>query len=411
MNHPQKGKLALPAQVMAMSGALFLAGGLGAQGRSDIDQNPLKAFEQEQAQIQKRIEQEMRDLERRIHSLKKRLEKERLGAGKVPGKQGRVIERSSESEIQMRMGKDGVRVEIKEKGSDGKVKKRVYEDKDLKSLLRAHPELKKKIAVGGGVGFSGFSMPDLKFGFKLGPNGKFFGLPQLGGELEMLREFMKEMQQMGGGGFGWSPFGPQGFPGGSSWQKPQNWAPPAPVPPAPGQKGNGVRVFKINQGKHGKARVRIEVRTPNGRRAYEGKNLKEILRKHPELRGKIQQKKSKGLQPEFRFRKGKVDSRPPSPIQDGPKLGIFLKENALNSAIREYLDIPEGAGLWVQKIVPGSLAERMGMREKDILLRLNGRLIKGPRDVAKVLGELEDDAPVKAEVLRRGREVVLKSRR
>jgi DNA-binding transcriptional MerR regulator len=417
MEKPRTGKWVLSTQMMAMTGALFLVGGLTAQGGAEKDRDTLRAFEQEQAQIQNHIEKRMKDLELKIQSLKKRLEKERFRVTKALGKNAKVIERKSESEIQMRMGKDGVRIEIKEKGPDGKVRKKVYEDKDLKSLLRAHPELKKKISLGGGFGWPLEPKLGFDFGVHLGPKGKGFqfpsGLPLGKGQI---REFMEEMRRMVEKDF----------------VQPRSWVPGLnnleakkrleelkrirgfKVAPLPGMHGKSgpIRVYK------NKGQIRVEIRTPNGTRAFEGKDLDTILRKHPELKGTLKtfkdyskKHKSKGLRPEFGNRSRGGGNLRPNPSNDGPKLGIYLNEEALSSAMREYLDIPEGAGLWVQDVVKGSLAEKMGMRKKDILLRLNGRLIKGPRDVAEVLGRLEDDAPVKAEVLRRGREVVLKTRR
>lgn len=364
------------------------------------DLDPLQVFEQEPSKLQDRIEQRMKDLERKIESLKKRLEKERIRARGAQGPRGKVIERSSVSEIQMRMGKDGVRVEIKEKGPDGKMKKRVYEDKDLQSLLRAHPELRKKISVGGGLGLPGLPKMDFDFDFDFDFGGH--GFPKLKGlpmQPEHLRELMEEMRRMFGKDF---PFPFEPFPQGGMAPRP---------PKAPSRGKDPVRIIKGQDG------VRVELRTPNGSRVFEGKSLEELLRKHPELKGVVKKGKAlRGkLEPEFRGgRVGTLRPVPPRhevPRDDGPKLGIYLKEGAIGPALREYLDLPEGAGLWVQRVVPGSLAERLGMREKDILVRLNGQLIKGPGDVARVLRELEDDAPVKAEVVRRGREVVLKGRR
>ena len=415
MENPRNGRLALPTQMFAITGALLLVGGCGAQRRVDQDQDPMRVFEQEQAQIQTHIEKRMRALERKIKALKVRLEKERLEIGKAGGKQGKVIERSSMSEIQMRMGKDGVRIEIQEKGSDGKLKKRVYKDKDLGSLLRAHPELKKKFAMGGGMGIPGLrgglvlpGIPNFHFDFggNLGPKGGGFGFSNgIPMGADQLKNYMREyMRQMFSQGFWGGANAPKGSPNPRPWKKLRRLVPTPPAPPKPLNAGP-VFVFKDGP------RVRVEIRTPNGRRAFEGKSIEEIIKKHPELKGVLKKGKQKGLQQEFE-KAGKLRSlRRPAPSNDGPKLGIYLKQDGLNPALRQYLDIPEGAGIWVMDVVRGSLAARMGMRKKDILLRLNGKLIKGARDVAKVLGGLEDDAPVKAEVLRRGREVVLKARR
>jgi len=57
-----------------------------------------------------------------------------------------------------------------------------------------------------------------------------------------------------------------------------------------------------------------------------------------------------------------------------------------------HLELPEGAGLIVERVDPGSRAEKLGLRRFDILLRLDGELIDSPRQLEALdrsRGELE----------------------
>jgi len=60
--------------------------------------------------------------------------------------------------------------------------------------------------------------------------------------------------------------------------------------------------------------------------------------------------------------------------------------------LRFHLELPEGAGLIVEQVDPGSRAEELGLRRFDILLRLDGELIDSPRQLERLgdrRGELE----------------------
>ena len=61
-----------------------------------------------------------------------------------------------------------------------------------------------------------------------------------------------------------------------------------------------------------------------------------------------------------------------------------------------------GQGLVVHAVAEGSVAERLGLQRYDVLLKLHGREIRGPADVAAALKDRKPDDPLSATVIRRG---------
>jgi hypothetical protein len=67
---------------------------------------------------------------------------------------------------------------------------------------------------------------------------------------------------------------------------------------------------------------------------------------------------------------------------DSTKVGVVV--NAPTEDLRFHLQLPEGAGLIVQQVMPGSRAEKLGIRRMDILLRLDGELIDSAVQLKKL---------------------------
>jgi hypothetical protein len=84
----------------------------------------------------------------------------------------------------------------------------------------------------------------------------------------------------------------------------------------------------------------------------------------------------------------------------GPVLGIGW--DPVPEVLRDQLDVPEG-GMVVASVAPGSLAERLGLRRNDVLLRVADRPVAGPLDVRKALESVPEGGKVTAEILRKGR--------
>jgi len=66
-------------------------------------------------------------------------------------------------------------------------------------------------------------------------------------------------------------------------------------------------------------------------------------------------------------------------------------------ALGFHLQLPEGAGLLLERVAPGSTAEKLGLRRFDILLRIDGELVDSPRQLAKLEGRGRE-----LEIIRRG---------
>ncbi|PIE24490.1 MAG: hypothetical protein CSA62_04215 [Planctomycetota bacterium] len=236
-------------------------------------------------------------------------------------------------------------------------------------------------------------------------------LVDLEGELERMRQEMDELlRRMQSGNFGLRGV----LPGLRSF-------------PPPGQM-MGVQGSKIMI-QPGKVTVEIESEE-NGKhqtKRYEAESMEELLKKHPELKGKVGGglQISKGQFP-FRFRFGgpfgkgfeadlrkKMQGRLPQGLRpepmpraksQGPKLGVYLKEG-MSSDLREYLGLDARTGLWVAEVVEGSLAEKLGIKKNDIVVDLNGQRLSCAADVVRALSQR--DGKHEAVVLRKGKELTL----
>ncbi|MGB7554476.1 MAG: trypsin-like peptidase domain-containing protein [Candidatus Korobacteraceae bacterium] len=70
-------------------------------------------------------------------------------------------------------------------------------------------------------------------------------------------------------------------------------------------------------------------------------------------------------------------------------IGVTGQGVALNRRLVRYYDLPSESGLLVLEIVPGSPAQRAGVRERDVLIRFAGKAIAGVDDLHRMLtGEL-----------------------
>jgi S1-C subfamily serine protease len=72
----------------------------------------------------------------------------------------------------------------------------------------------------------------------------------------------------------------------------------------------------------------------------------------------------------------------------------------LNPTISALYKIPVQEGLLVVRIIPGSPAERSGLLEGDIILAVDGKLVKKIGDLRKAIEEGIDRGYVELEVMR-----------
>lgn len=102
------------------------------------------------------------------------------------------------------------------------------------------------------------------------------------------------------------------------------------------------------------------------------------------------------------------DSVPPAARGDaeGPKLGVQIRVIEADDPLRAHLRLGPGVGLLVETVVPGSLAERLGIERFDVVTKIGDLPIGDAADVLLALKEA-DDGLVEVHVLRAGKPLLL----
>ncbi len=81
----------------------------------------------------------------------------------------------------------------------------------------------------------------------------------------------------------------------------------------------------------------------------------------------------------------------------------------IDEAVRDYLELTEGFGVAIHHVVSGSPAEKAGLQEKDILLRLDDQLLTTPRHLQVLVATYQKGDVIELAILRKGKESVLKA--
>ena len=90
-------------------------------------------------------------------------------------------------------------------------------------------------------------------------------------------------------------------------------------------------------------------------------------------------------------------------------LGVTI--GTLSDAQREASDLPAGTeGAFVTQVTPGGPAERGGLREGDLVVKLNGRDIKTSTELTRQVGEAAPNDELRLEIYREGRRQTLNVR-
>lgn len=147
---------------------------------------------------------------------------------------------------------------------------------------------------------------------------------------------------------------------------------------------------------------------PEKREAEEEELRKQIeeLRRQAEERlkkaneGKDPQKEADELKRALEEQRRKDGKAP------GARRMLGVATAPVDDALRYQLDIPEG-GLLVESVEKGSLAERIGIREYDILLSLNGKPVSSATDIRAAL---DSEGPATAEIVREGERETLREK-
>jgi len=95
-----------------------------------------------------------------------------------------------------------------------------------------------------------------------------------------------------------------------------------------------------------------------------------------------------------------------APVPGGRELGVRVQE--LGETLRDQLSLKENEGVLVTEVKPGSVAEKSGLKEHDILLKLEGKAVADrwqfKVDILVALGKPEFDL----EILRAGKRQTVK---
>ncbi len=175
---------------------------------------------------------------------------------------------------------------------------------------------------------------------------------------------------------------------------------------------------------------RVKVTTRDGADApeqtFEAKSMDELRRDHPEVAKRLEAVLPGGGNGGFVFRFrprsswgmdrnggngfGPRDRRddwrePPERAMGQVVLGI--EWSPVPDVLREQLDLGGESGMVVERVEPGTRAERIGLRRHDVLLELNGRTVANAEDVRAALADVKEDQKVPAVVLRKGRRQTL----
>ncbi len=168
------------------------------------------------------------------------------------------------------------------------------------------------------------------------------------------------------------------------------------------------RSMQMSMGPDG-VRVEIEEVDENGkkqRKVYHAADMDAFKKKYPGVLDKPGSSPGGLLR-----RKGLVDVLQPrgvrsqAPELEGRKLGFYIGE--ITPSVRDYLGLEDDLGLMVDRVVDGSLAQKLALQSRDILVAVQGVKIFGTADVGRGLTKSKSDHDVSITVLRRGREVVL----
>jgi len=90
------------------------------------------------------------------------------------------------------------------------------------------------------------------------------------------------------------------------------------------------------------------------------------------------------------------------------RLGVRLEPPS--EVLREQLNLPSDQGLVISEVVDGSVADKAGLRQYDILLEFDGKVVTpDPATFVKMVGNVKADGAIDIVVLRKGRKETIEA--
>ena len=164
----------------------------------------------------------------------------------------------------------------------------------------------------------------------------------------------------------------------------------------PGVGTQSSESFQLEMGPDGvKAKITRDVDGESVTEEYEAATLEELLEAHPELRARIGQPGTAfprwGLQG---FGQGPLQlrglgQRAPQPPLRTDVLGVVVRP--LSPEESQTHALPEGEGLFVERVSPGTIASTLGLQHGHVLLELNGRRLHDAEDISAVLTQRKEE--------------------
>jgi len=125
-----------------------------------------------------------------------------------------------------------------------------------------------------------------------------------------------------------------------------------------------------------------------------------------DLQKYLEEQFGKLRRPFRRFEVPQDDPPRQAPIPGGRELGVKVQE--VGETLRDQLSLKDNEGVLVTEVKPGSIAEKAGLKEHDILIKLEGKTVTDRwqfrADVLSALGRPEFDM----EILRAGKKETVK---
>src|SRR5262249_19125792 len=119
----------------------------------------------------------------------------------------------------------------------------------------------------------------------------------------------------------------------------------------------------------------------------------------------------KGEEPEEAPAPKKTEPRKTEPKKAEPKAPrpwLGLQPDDLPDELRAQLDLAEGEGLLVSQVLPGSPAEKAGLKKNDILTKIDGKTVKGEESLATFMSSAKVGQEATLTVLRKSKEQTFK---
>ncbi|MBP1722967.1 MAG: hypothetical protein H6Q44_672 [Deltaproteobacteria bacterium] len=76
--------------------------------------------------------------------------------------------------------------------------------------------------------------------------------------------------------------------------------------------------------------------------------------------------------------------------------------------LRPHFETGKPAGYSVSEIVPGSLMEKLGLKNNDVIKKVNGMAVSRPEEVMQAYAQLQQDSNIELEIDRGGRTEILR---